>query len=271
MNLTESLRDALTGWRRRKDLEGIEAFCLFVGYPRSGHSLIGALLNAHPDMVIAHELDALKFATHRGYSRNQLCAAILDRDQWWKNRSWDWEGWNYLVEGQWQGRYRDLKVVGDKAGGLTSRKITQSPAVLDAVATAVELPVKLIHHVRNPFDTISTMARKGQPGVDTIDVAIERYFTEHVPGVATAKEWAGDDLLDVGHEAFVGDPGAEVARICRHLGQEAPEEYLRACADRVHPSPRKSRSRMEWSAAQIDRVHSRLAPVPWLASYSFAD
>jgi hypothetical protein len=34
----------------------LRAFCLFIGYPRSGHRLIGALLDAHPDVAIAHEI-----------------------------------------------------------------------------------------------------------------------------------------------------------------------------------------------------------------------
>ena len=36
-------------------VEGVEKFVLFVGYPRSGHSLIASVMDAHPDIVIAHE------------------------------------------------------------------------------------------------------------------------------------------------------------------------------------------------------------------------
>ena len=222
-------------------------------------------------MVIAHELDAIKFVARRGYSRNQLYAAIIGRDRWWKSRKWEWEGWDYAVDGQWQGRYRDLRVMGEKAGGLTSRKIQEDPEVLEVLNKVVRVPVKLIHHVPNPFDTIATMARKGQPGVDSIHAAIERYFTEHVPGVVAAKEWAGAELLEVRHEQFVENPSAEMSGICRHLGQATTEDYLHACTARVHPSPRKSRSRVEWHPEQIDRVHASLTSVPWLNGYTYED
>ena len=44
----------------RKDVfESVEKYCMFVGYPRSGHSLVGSLLDAHPNMIIANELNAL--------------------------------------------------------------------------------------------------------------------------------------------------------------------------------------------------------------------
>src|SRR5687767_7508658 len=55
---------------RDDQLARVSSYVFFVGYPRSGHSLVGSLLDAHPDMAIAHEMDALRFV--RGYSRNQL-------------------------------------------------------------------------------------------------------------------------------------------------------------------------------------------------------
>ncbi len=38
----------------------IESFCLFLGYPGSGHSVIGALLDAHPEVVISNEIHVLR-------------------------------------------------------------------------------------------------------------------------------------------------------------------------------------------------------------------
>ena len=45
--------------RRAVGLGQLRSFCLFIGYPRSGHSLLGSLLDAHPDIAIAHEVNAL--------------------------------------------------------------------------------------------------------------------------------------------------------------------------------------------------------------------
>ena len=33
---------------------------MFIGYPRSSHSLIGAILDAHPEIIIPHEYNVLK-------------------------------------------------------------------------------------------------------------------------------------------------------------------------------------------------------------------
>lgn len=34
------------------ELGTVQAYVMFVGYPRSGHSIIGALLDAHPDAIL---------------------------------------------------------------------------------------------------------------------------------------------------------------------------------------------------------------------------
>jgi hypothetical protein len=53
-------RSLYRGSRDRRMFEQIEA-CLFIGYPRSGHSLIGSLIDAHPHAALGHELDLLKY------------------------------------------------------------------------------------------------------------------------------------------------------------------------------------------------------------------
>ena len=39
----------------QKDVDGVQKFVLFVGYARSGHSIIGSMMDAHPDMIIANQ------------------------------------------------------------------------------------------------------------------------------------------------------------------------------------------------------------------------
>lgn len=54
--------------QQRTAFEDLDTYCMFVGYPKSGHSLIGSLLDAHPQMAITHELDVLKYV-HAGFSK----------------------------------------------------------------------------------------------------------------------------------------------------------------------------------------------------------
>jgi hypothetical protein len=113
-------------WRHHDSFRQIESFCLFVGYPRSGHSLVGALLDAHPDAVLAHELIAHQHVLN-GCSRDALYGRILARSFWFH-----WRGhrgvYSYRVPAGWQGRWRQLRLIGDKRGGPEPRAVPPSRA-----------------------------------------------------------------------------------------------------------------------------------------------
>ncbi|MDD4881572.1 MAG: hypothetical protein PHX10_08350, partial [Gallionellaceae bacterium] len=146
---------------RFKDLD---SFCLFVGYPRSGHSLVGSLLDAHPEVVMAHELNALR-CVKAGFSQNMIFELILRNVQLFNKKGREWTGYNYKVEGQWQGRYRKLKVIGDKKGGNTSLML-KNKAFQTAVERIFKVPVKYLHVIRNPYDNITTMAANSGGDLD---------------------------------------------------------------------------------------------------------
>ncbi|HEX6307161.1 MAG TPA: sulfotransferase domain-containing protein [Longimicrobiales bacterium] len=247
--------------RWRRSLDDVHSFALFVGYPRSGHTVLGAVLNAHPDAVISHELHPLR----NDWSRTRLFHAVLDRDDWWKRLGWQWEGWDYLIPGQWQGRYRTLRVLGDKSGGRTSRYVREHPAALTELTNRLgSVRLRMIHHVRNPFDTIATMHRKGQPGVVTLDDAIARY-PEHCEGVRIALDSA--DVLTLDHETLTADPHATIRELCEFVGLAPHADHIDAAARIVHPSARRSRDLVEWTPEQTERVLAIMDRYPFLVQY----
>lgn len=40
--------------------DGVETFVMFIGYPRSSHSLVGSILDAHPEIIIPNEYHIIK-------------------------------------------------------------------------------------------------------------------------------------------------------------------------------------------------------------------
>ena len=62
------------------DFATVRAYVMFVGQPRTGHSLVGALLDAHPNALVAHELDALKYVA-AGYDRRRLYALLVEQER----------------------------------------------------------------------------------------------------------------------------------------------------------------------------------------------
>ena len=54
----------------------LQTFLLFFGYQRSGSSMVGSLIDAHPDAAIANELDAIK-AYQNGDTRERLFTKLV--------------------------------------------------------------------------------------------------------------------------------------------------------------------------------------------------
>src|SRR5688572_15941273 len=104
---------AVRGYGERGLFDATETYCQFVGYPRSGHTLVAALLNAHPEIVIANELGVLDWV-RRGLNRRQLLSLILKSDRDFARGAYRFLDYNYRVPNQWQGRFEKIRVVGDK-------------------------------------------------------------------------------------------------------------------------------------------------------------
>src|SRR5688572_21385517 len=159
----------------------LKTFCCFVGHGRSGGTLVGALLNAHPNIVMSNELNALR-RLRLGLSAQQLFRVIylVSRRQVQRG-SIGGGGYSYQVHGQWQGGHQRLTVIGDRKAGATAYEIAQNPGLLDLFARKVELQKKFVHVIRNPFDTIATtfnktLPRRGEDGDAHLNREIRNYF-----------------------------------------------------------------------------------------------
>ncbi len=238
---------------------------MFIGYPRSGHSLTGALLNAHPDAVIAHELDALGYLK-RGFSRNQIFSLLLKRDQWFTSSGSQWHEFNYEVAGQWQGRFRELKVIGDKRGGHSSTLLTESPDLLDQLRKTVRVPLRIIHIVRNPFDNIATIARRNPC---SLEQAAAGFFKRAETNQRMIETNPKEEIITLRHEDFIAQPRQHLQKLISFIGLTAEEDYLSACEKMVFESPNKSRAKAEWNDAVRASIQTRIDAIPFLRGYNF--
>lgn len=257
-----------TWWRGLRDWRSyrhIETYCMFLGYPRSGHSLVGALLDAHPNIAISQEADALGYMA-AGFQRRQLYALMMIRATEFAAAGWQWQGYNYAVPNQWQGRVKTLKVIGDKKGGLSTEWLATRPELLEQLRSLVRVPVKLIHVVRNPFDNIATIfTRKHRP---SLEEAAEWYFSLCSTVSRVVKENPGD-IMTVHHEDLIANPVEQLHSLVRFLGQECTEQYLRDCAGIVFCSPKQTRHLVQWPASLRERVERDIARHEFLQCYSF--
>lgn len=264
--LIESLEEVRRTMREQAEhFADIETLCLFVGYPKSGHSLVGALLDAHPDMVIAHELDFLR-GLRAGLGREALYALLLETSRGFMQDGHLWNGYRYKVKNQWQGRFRRLKVIGDKKGGSTSRQLLQYPRLLERLYSMMDIPIQYVHVTRHPGNNILGISREFDI---SLEQAAEFYFAEAEAVAQHKTRVPADSLFELRYESFIREPEAHLAALCDFLGQEAPKDYLHDCAAIVEPAIQNAKAPPVWPPGLWQSVAARAARFEFLAEYRF--
>jgi hypothetical protein len=176
------VRSVYDAWELRREFDSVETYIMFVGYPRSGHSLVGALLNAHPSMMISHELDVLKFL-QRNAGRNQIFSMIWRRNEEFVKGGYRWADYDYEVPGLRQDRCEVLEVIGDKKGGASALRLVEHPDLIERLRGTVKVPIRIIHVTRNPFDNIVTISTREKRSLADSTAK----FRRHCAGVAPTR------------------------------------------------------------------------------------
>ena len=170
-------------------IDKIKMFVFFVGHPRSGHSIVGSFMDAHPHMVIAHEFMLFKQLTTKStllHSKADLfntlySHSVHDSTSGWRYKENDWKNYTLNIESSWQGKYDQyISVIGDKSGGATSKIFLCSPGAFKVqyrqLQKTVGIPIKVIHCVRNPYDMVSTSALY-MIGAKTHNITQDKYVS----------------------------------------------------------------------------------------------
>ena len=257
----------------------IERCILTAGYSRSGSTLLGSLLNAHPEIVIAHELDLLpmsrspRLAARLG-GKGRLVRLILERDRnirrWTSYRG---SGYDYAVKTGWQGKYSRLRVVGDKDSHAAVKNLHRRPDLLDSLRRRIGAPIRILFTIRNPYDVTAaeylrdmqikgkiafTARRDYAPAeAERLWVGEERvsWLREHSDRLARVIAMLPkEDTLPVYHEDFIASPREKLREICAFCGVECADDYLDACASVVFPAPHPTRSKVRWSPDRIAEI-----------------
>jgi len=271
--LDQARRSTLTRWadRRGPDLfRDVQTFLMFIGQTKSGGTMIGAMLDAHPNAVVADEVDAVRFV-EAGFSRNQVFHLMLKgaRREAMKGRvtARRLDAYSFSVPEQWQGRFANLVVIGESKAGPSTRRLAADPDLLGRVSQEMgDVDLKFIQIVRNPFEPISAMMlRSGR----AFDNAIDNYFSQCVRLEDLRSRIAPSDLLVVRYEDVVCGPQDQLVRICRYLGLATEPGYLAACAAMLDDTPREHRFDVDWNPGRIAEVESRMAAFAFLSGYGY--
>ena len=133
----------------------VKYFVLFVGHSRSGSSITGALLDAHPNAMIGHEFHVFKnMLVHPDvyHSRGTIFTALalssqLSAKHWRSTPSQ--RRHNMYVKGLWMGQFEgNLSVIGDK-GAMSMTTLYRADKtlfhkLLNQLQTITGVPIKFV-------------------------------------------------------------------------------------------------------------------------------
>jgi hypothetical protein len=243
----------------------VKNYVMFIGYPRSGHTLVGFLLDAHPNVIVASQTSALRYFRH-GFGAQQTFHVLVQNSRQVASTGREQRRYSYDVPNQWQGRFDQLKVIGESTG-LT--RLRRNPALVKSLREKLkDVDLKLIHVIRNPYDNISTMKlRSGESLPD----AIKRYFSMCEIVERLKPQVASGAVYDLKHEALINNPKNTLENLCGFLGLSAGEGYYTDCASIIFKSSHKTRSDVEWNPELINSVKQQMARFPFLEGYRCDD
>jgi hypothetical protein len=171
------------------------------------------------------------------------------------------------VPGQWQGRYTDLTVIGDSKAGISTQRLARDLSLLRRLQKLMKpVNVTIVHIVRNPFDTISTMNIRAERPLEN---GIDRYFANCETIRSVRAMLPEGNMLSVKHEDFVDNPARCLRDLCAFLGVAPGTDYLQACAGILYKSPAKSRDKVQWSPELIDIVRQKIDRFDFLQGYTY--
>lgn len=279
------------------EITEVEKFVLFIGYPGSGHSVIGSLMDAHPQMIISHEFSVLLRISRDSHLSDKatLFNAIYkdsynDLVRGWRASDNVKKGYSLGTKSKWQAKFTNLTVIGDKSGGRTTRFYHQYPDKFDhsyhQLMKTIGVPVCVFHVVRNPYDMAATsmlyqLSHKLH-GVKYSGANVTHRYNDttklrrHVRAVA-ARAGVNAELmqkyhlntLEVHNSEFVLEPRATCEKICQFLGVVCPDLFLQECRDKAFPEVSKTRSTVVWSEDLIADVQELISRYHFFKNYSF--
>jgi Sulfotransferase family len=265
-----NVRSRAASRRHPQMFREVQMFCFFVGHNKSGASLLGGSLDAHPNVILSDEVDALQYV-ESGLGRDQIFHLMRKGSEAEARKgrvtARRLEPYSYWVPGQWQGRFEVPIVMGDSTTGTSTRRIRSNPDLLERLSVVMAgVDVKLIQVIRNPFDPISVMMVRGGRSFQN---SIDHYFAACDTLVAIRSDVAPGALLPVRYEEFVADPVQGLARVCGFLGVAADPRYLNACGSIIRRTPDRSRDLVDWTQPWIDLVHERMSAFDFLRGYRY--
>ena len=249
----------------------VRCVLIFLGYPRSGSSILGSILDAHKNILIAHEFNMLQYI-QQGYTSRQLFYLLAKNSRQFTAKGRISSNYRGTIRGQFNGKARSIFVIGDKKAGATTN-IFGNDRDIESRLNNFFPALKFIHIVRNPFDMIASQAYGGNERrllASAADVweAIN-FYTEKFRTIDRLIRKETLDIFSLNYELLLDDPGTIIKQLLNWINVPDYKGYISSCKNHLFNLPHRSRDKVPWTNEQIQEVRLLISNYDFLKGYSF--
>ena len=229
----------------RGNFKDLNYFMFFLGHGKSGHTLVRSVLDAHPNIILSNDYNIFKqLDENKINSKHQLFKDLLTRSTSFTESGCRATGYSYRIPSSYQGKFETIKVIGDKRGRSSASKISSNPQLILDLQNTVNIPVKVLHIIRNPFDVVASYFKRKD--------ALVKYSRKHIAEIRDLTksikllEERYIPVLNITHEEFVLDFDTTVLKILTFLDLEGSLDYIKQCKSIINKKPVKHRLDIKW-------------------------
>ncbi|MXX99053.1 MAG: sulfotransferase [Gammaproteobacteria bacterium] len=280
------------------DFQDIRTMVLTIGLNWSGSSLVGFLLTAHPNIVIADDMQRFHpvkpmlsrieyLSTIYNGNLNKLFSAILNIDRLcYQNkisltslhnkaqqkphiiRIRNRHECYVIVPNQYQGSFERLKVIGSKASVENTLLLLTNNTLenLRRRFKRKDIKLKFLFTVRNPYDAASRIKIKRK---DNTEEWLRVFKSCCKRSEKILKRIDPQDIFLYRHEDMCKDPRRQLARLCDFLQVPILADYIEDCASRVVQEPYKSRLDINWSPELKEMITRMIEKYDFFSGYDW--
>ena len=297
LDLDASAHSSSNGVLSQEDIGNVKKMLIFAGHQRSCHSIVGSIIDAHPNVIMAPKFNPfVKYvnSSEELPAKEKLFQYFYDAAQRSMRangiRNKDSKGYTLTVDGLYQGMFKDkVDVIGSI--GANSKIYSQNPeefhTLFNIMHKEVGVPIYVIRVIRNPYDIIATASlyeyydhpevldlKKQQSEGKLksrvhVDEQLER-FSGHYFRLLNGSEGVislGDHHFDISCEGLIDNPKQMIMDICDFLQLECSEDYVTKCAAKVFPSKSTTRKIVEWPSDILEYIETSAKEFPYLKEY----
>lgn len=201
----------------------LRTFCCFIGFGKSRTKLVSAILDSHPQVVMANEGNFIKdFVADKIKSKDDAINYIVSASEQYNTKK---KSTYRIADSHQGGSFTTLKVIGDRNPYETMRETNNDSSIIGKLSSVCSSNIKFIQCIRNPFEWFTLQLSHHKVSfkklLNIFDIRMERSMK-----LANGSDKDICDTHYIHLNELVKNPEDNIANIVRFLGVPAYKSFI---------------------------------------------